>query len=161
MGLITASSVNFDLPHHHMVIGYYIYDNMDKDVADIRDLLVDSETRQPRYAMIEIGGLMAIKGKVILIPWAALTKGGMSRMDINCPEEQIISAPSPHDPLAPKRAEEEFIHSFFHIEPYWWAEEAAEEAGGKEDSGSASSQPPKLDDGSTIENLTLDSGKND
>ncbi|VAX24564.1 hypothetical protein MNBD_NITROSPINAE04-708 [hydrothermal vent metagenome] len=162
MGLVTASGVNFDLPHHNMVIGYYIYDNMDKDIADIRDLLIDKETRQPRYAIIEIGGLLSIKGKVVLIPWSALVKGAMSRMDINIPEEQIMAAPTPLDPLAPTRAEEEFIHSYFNTEPYWESEEEEETARRKEVSDSADApQATTPADDAPITDLTLDSSKND
>mgnify|MGYP000452865701 CR=1 FL=1 len=162
MGLVTASSANFDLPHYNMVIGYYIYDNMDKDVADIRDLLIDKDTRQPRYAIIEIGGLLSIKGKVVLIPWPALVKGAMSRMDINCSEEQIMGAPTPLDPLAPIRAEEEFIHSYFNTEPYWETDKEEEDVRRKEASGSSdSSQAPKTVDDIPVEKLTLENNESD
>jgi len=126
MGLITASSIKFNLRTPHRVVGYYIYDVMDNDVADIRDLLVDEQTREPRYAMIEIGGLMRIKGKKLLIPWAAMEKGGISRMDVRLPEEEVVAAPAPLDPLAPSRAEEEMIHRYFNVDPYWLDEKGHE-----------------------------------
>ncbi len=119
MSLVTASSINFDLHPLHRVIGYYIYDEMDKDIADIRDLLVDEETHVPRYAIIEIGGFLSIRGKKILIPWVALKKGGISRMDINCSEEHIAYTPVPKEELKPTQPEEESIHFHFSVEPYW------------------------------------------
>ncbi len=77
MGLITVSSIKFDLINPHRVMDYYIYDVNERDVADIRDLLIDDETRYLRYAIIEIGRLMRIKGLKLLIPWSALKKGGL------------------------------------------------------------------------------------
>ncbi len=84
-------------------------------------------------------------------------------MDIKCSEEQIIGAPVPLDPLAPKRAEEEFIHSFFNAEPYWWgeAEEEEEEAGQKEASDSTDAPAPKPIDDAPIEDITLESDESD
>lgn len=119
MGLITASSINFDLLPMDRVVGYYIYDEEDKDVADIRDLLIDKKTHKPIYAIIEIGGFLSIAGKKLLIPWTALTKGGISRMNINCASEHITHTPVAHDQLNPTRVEEESIHFHFSLEPYW------------------------------------------
>jgi len=119
MGLITASSVNFDLLPMNRVIGYYIYDEEEKDVTDIRDLLIDEKTHEPRYAVIEVGGFLSIAGKKLLIPWVSLVKGGMSRMDINCSAEHMIYTPLAHDQLNPTRVEEESIHRHFNAEPYW------------------------------------------
>ena len=152
MGLVTASSVKFDLKTSARVIGYYIYDIMDNDVADIRDLLVDERTHEPRYAVIEIGGLMGISGKKVLIPWGALTKGGISRMDIYCPAEQIMAAPSCLKPMAPTRAEEESIHSFFNVNPYWLTEREGED----EITDKANPPPPAPADNGDIADLEIE-----
>ncbi len=148
MGLITASSINFDLLPPNRVIGYYIYDEEEKDVTDIRDLLVDDKTHEPRYAIIEIGGFLSIAGKKLLIPWVSLVKGGMSRMDINCSAEHMAYTPLAHDQLNPTREEEESIHFHFSAEPYWInePEEKAEPA--------PTTQPP-VDD-TPMENLSME-----
>jgi hypothetical protein len=132
MALVTASSVNFDLAQQHHVIGYYIYDNMERDVAGIRNLLVDQQTHVPRYAVIEIGGMLSIAGKKLLIPWKALKRGGISRLNIGIPSEQIQSAPLPLSQMAPTRVEEESIHLFFKVEPYWFEELEKDAATGKD-----------------------------
>ncbi len=149
MSLITASSIKYDLLAAYRVVGYYIYDCMDKDVADIRDLLIDDITRVPRYAIIEIGGMMSIKGKKLLIPWGALEKGSMSRMDMKWPLEQIIGAPAPFVAEKPSRAEEESIHSYFGVEPYWLYEKNVTD-------GKTETVTKPLLDGKQIENLVLD-----
>lgn len=156
MGLVTASSTNYDLPPMTMVIGYYIYDIMEKDVADIRDLLVDEKTRKPRYAVIEVGGLMSIRGKIILIPWTLLAKGGISRLDINCPEEQIFAAPTALEALAPNRVEEESIHRYFNAEPYWESEPAEAETEEEESPDSEPKPPAKPVDDKPLEDLSLE-----
>ncbi len=119
MGLVTASSINYDLLPAFRVKGYYLYDEEENEVAEIRDILVDSHTRKPRYVAIEIGGFLAIEGKKLLIPWNSLKKGGLSRLDINHSQEHILLAPIALDQINPTREEEERIHSHFDVEPYW------------------------------------------
>ncbi|MGK7345248.1 MAG: PRC-barrel domain-containing protein [Candidatus Nitrospinota bacterium M3_3B_026] len=126
MGLVTASSVNYDLSPQDRVIGYYVYDSMERDVAGVRDLLVDEDTHKPRYAIIEVGGFLSIRGKRVLLPWSALVKAGMSRLDINCSLEHIAAAPMVMDPYNPTVAEEESLSRHFNAEPYWEAGEETE-----------------------------------
>lgn len=130
MSLVTASSLNWDLIPAFRVVGYYVYDSMDKDITSVRELLVDPETRRPRYALIEVGGFLSIRGKKILIPWGALRRGGMSRLDVNNIAENVLAAPTPMDPLRPTRAEEESIHRHFNVEFYWLEDAPAKKMGG-------------------------------
>lgn len=123
MGLITASSINFDILPEYRVKGFYLYDEFETEICNIRDILVDEETRKPRYIIVEVGGLLSIKGKRTLIPWRMLIKRGMSRLDIQRSLEDVMMAPSPDDPDAPTRVEEGRVHSYFFIEPYWNVEE--------------------------------------
>lgn len=119
MSLVTASSINYNLLPAFRVKGYFLYDEEENEVAEIRDILVDSNTRKPRYVTIEIGGFLAIEGKKMLIPWNSLKKGGLSRLDINCHQEHIMLAPIALDQTNPTHEEEESIHNHFHVEPYW------------------------------------------
>ncbi|MBI4667215.1 MAG: PRC-barrel domain-containing protein [Nitrospinae bacterium] len=154
MGLVTASSINFDMAPAYRVMGYYVYDDMDKDITSIRELLVDEATHRPRYVIIEVGGFLSIMGKKILIPWSALAKGGMSRLNVNCSMEQVLAAPSPHTPLSPTQVEEEGIHRHFNVEPYWFEESPDE----KPISGSAGEvEKPEAPGGdSAISGLSLE-----
>jgi len=140
MGLVTASSLNWNLIPAFRVIGYYIYDSMDKDIASVSDLLVDPDTRRPRYALIEVGGFLSIRGKKILIPWGALKRGGMSRLNVNNIMENALAAPSPINPLNPTRAEEESIHRHFNVEFYWLEDESAKKMGGSGKMGAGESK---------------------
>ncbi len=140
MSLITASSINWDLIPAFRVIGYYIYDSMDKDIASVRELLIDPETRRPRYAVIEVGGFLSIRGKKILIPWGALTRGGMSRLNVNNIMENVLAAPSPMDPLNPTREEEESVHRHFNTEFYWLEDEPMKKMGGSGKTGAGESK---------------------
>ncbi|VAX24024.1 hypothetical protein MNBD_NITROSPINAE02-2216 [hydrothermal vent metagenome] len=127
MSLVTASSINYNLLPVFRVKGYYLYDEEENEVAEIRDILVDSHTRKPRYVTIEVGGFLAIEGKKLLIPWNSLKKAGLSRLDINCSQEQIMLSPVALDQTNPTREEEESIHNHFHVEPYWINEPSEEE----------------------------------
>jgi sporulation protein YlmC with PRC-barrel domain len=140
MGLVTASSLNWNLIPAFRVIGYYIYDSMDKDIASVSDLLVDSETKRPRYALIEVGGFLSIRGKKILIPWGALRRGGMSRLNVNNIMENVLAAPTPMNPLNPTRVEEESIHRHFNAEFYWLEDEPVRKMGGSGKMGSGESK---------------------
>ncbi|MBI5814162.1 MAG: PRC-barrel domain-containing protein [Nitrospinae bacterium] len=154
MELVTASSINYDLAPHHRVVGYYIYDVVDKDITDVRDLLVDRQTRKPRYAVIEIGGFLAIRGKKILIPWGALKKGGMSRLNVNREAEHVMAAPAPHVIDMPTRVEEENVHRHFGVDPYWWGEEEDEEKEIKPEE--PASRPQAAPEGEPIGDLKLE-----
>lgn len=136
MSLVTASSINWDLIPAFRVAGYYVYDSMDKDIANIRELLVDSETRRPRYVLIEVGGFLSIRGKKILIPWGALRRGGMSRLNVNNLMENVLAAPTPMNPLNPTLVEEESIHRHFNVEFYWLEDGPARKMGGSGKMGS-------------------------
>lgn len=119
MALVSIRQKEIDLISSYRVRGYYLYDENETEVASVKDLLVDEELGMPRYVLIEIGGLLAIAGRQILIPWGALRKGGMSRLNVRKNMEEIILAPTATDPLAPTQAEEESIHRYFDTEPYW------------------------------------------
>ncbi len=149
MGIILASDINHDLIEPYRVKGYYIYDENDKDVAQVQDLLIDEETHEPRYAVLEVGGFLSIKGRKVLIPWAALRRGGISRLDINCPAEQIFASSPLLDPLAPTRPEEESLHRYYSAEPYWLSESTL----------SANAEPkekPAENETENIENLSME-----
>jgi hypothetical protein len=140
MSLVTASSINWDLIPPFRVAGYYVYDTMDKDIASVRELLVDSETRRPRYVLIEVGGFLSIRGKKILIPWGALRRGGMSRLNVNNIMENVLAAPTPMNPLNPTLVEEESIHRHFNVEFYWLEDEPTRKMGGSGKMGSGESK---------------------
>lgn len=128
MTLIRASAINNDLAPHYRVVGYYLADDQEREVAGVRDMLVDRESRVPRYLMIEIGGLMGIRGRQLLIPWSVVVRGGVSRLDIRWPLEHILVAPAPFVPDEPTLPEEEAIHRHFAAEFYWASEPTAESA---------------------------------
>ena len=126
MGLITLSNATFDLGSDERVIGYYLYDEFENEICDIRDLLLDEETHKPRYVIIEVGGLLSIKGKRVIIPWRLLRRRGVSRLDIARSEEDVLMSPAPNDAEKPTREEEKSVHNYFNIEPYWLTEEDEE-----------------------------------
>ncbi len=119
MALVSIRQKEIDLISSYRVRGYYLYDENETEVASVKDIIVDEELKIPRYVLIEIGGLLSISGRQILIPWGALRKGGMSRLNVRKNMEEIIAAPIASDPLAPSRVEEESIHRYFNTEPYW------------------------------------------
>jgi hypothetical protein len=119
MALVSIRQKEIDLISSYRVRGYYLYDENETEVASVKDLLIDEELKIPRYVLIEVGGLLAISGRRILIPWGALRKGGMSRLNVRKNIEEIIAAPVAADPSAPTQVEEESIHRYFDIEPYW------------------------------------------
>jgi hypothetical protein len=120
MGLVTASSIGFDLAPQYRVKGYFLYDEHEQEIASVRDILVDEEIKVPRYLVIEVGGLMGIQGKMILIPWNAVTVGGMSRLDFPRSLDDVMGAPlAEGGTVIPSYGEEENIHSYFRVEPYW------------------------------------------
>lgn len=151
MGLTTASALNNDLRPQDRVVGYYLYDDQEREVSAVRDLVVDRRTRRPRYLVIEIGGLMGVAGIRLLIPWGAVVKGGVSRLNIRWPAEHVLAAPTPTEPTLPTEAEEESIHHHFGLVPYWIDETEDEIVGGAE-----TASLPEPSDIDVPSNLTLE-----
>ncbi len=126
MNGIRAFKKAIELSFEWRLAGYNVIDIEGNTIAPVLDLLCEEDGHKPRYLMAEIGGLMGIQGKVVLLPVGMLTRAGSGQVIANSTREQIQQAELLDDPDNPNRREEEKIFIHYGLRPYWEVEEAVE-----------------------------------
>lgn len=117
--MIRAFKNEVALPFEWRIRRFDIIDSTGKTVAPVLDLLWDPDAREVRYVMVEIGGLMSIKGKRLLIPASLLIRVGSGQVQTLVPQENLVGVPAPEDVEQPTRVEEEAVFTYFKTTPYW------------------------------------------
>ncbi len=117
--MIRAFKNEVDLPFEWRIRRFDVIDTTGKTVAPVLDILWDAEAREVRYVMVEIGGLLSITGKRLLIPASLFIRVGSGQMQALVPLEILAGCPVPEDAGQPTRDEEEAIFSYFETVPYW------------------------------------------
>ncbi|MBI5636632.1 MAG: PRC-barrel domain-containing protein [Nitrospinae bacterium] len=117
--MIRAFKTEVNLPFEWRIRRFDVIDSTGKTVAPVLDLLYDPEAREVRYVMVEIGGLLRIAGKRLLIPASLFIRAGSGQVQALLPQEILIGSPMPEDAEQPTRGEEEAIFSYFETAPYW------------------------------------------
>lgn len=117
--MIRAFKSDVALPFEWRIRRFDVIDSTGKTVAPVLDLLYDPEAREVRYVMVEIGGLLRIAGKRLLIPASLFIRAGSGQVQALVSQEILISSPAPEDAEQPSRGEEEAVFSYFETTPYW------------------------------------------
>ena len=120
---------------HHLsksdrIVGNYLYDRYNEQVARVDAILVQPTTYLPRYIIITIGGFLGVEGKQILIPMEICEVLDIGKVKANWSKESLKDAPSAVNTRQVTMAEEERILSYFDFEPYWKALPSAKKAKG-------------------------------
>jgi len=119
MNWVRAFKNKVALPFEWRLWGYEIIDSQEKFVAPVLDLLVEKETGRVRYILAEIGGLLSIKGRMVVIPDCILTRAGSGQAVASATLEYIQDSPLIDDPDNITREEEEALYSHYGYKPYW------------------------------------------
>ena len=113
---------------HHLIASYRVEGttvrrpNGDK-IGHIERLMIDKATGQVAYAILGFGGFLGIGTNLLPLPWASLTYDpdlGAYELDID--DAELKCAPSF---MADKdfdwgdRSQEEDLHRYYGIPPYW------------------------------------------
>jgi len=138
MNWTLAFKKNLRLPFEWKLAGYDIIDSEDKFVSRVVDLLCEEETKMVRYLIGEIGGLMGISGKKVLIPASLITRAGSGQVIAAATLEMIQGSPPVDDPENPTSEEESAIFSHYEARPYW--DRFSIEKSGKEEKSSDSTE---------------------
>ncbi len=117
--MIRAFKSDTNLPFEWRIRRFDVIDSTGKTVAPVLDLLYDPEARDVRYVMVEIGGLLRISGKRLLIPASLFIRAGSGQVQVLVSQEMLASSPAPEDAENPTRSEEEAVFSYFETTPYW------------------------------------------
>jgi sporulation protein YlmC with PRC-barrel domain len=102
------------------VIGADVHNKADKDVGDIKDLVVDSRNGRILYAVLSYGGIMGVGDKLFAVPIEAFgTKPDDNKFVLDVTQDQLKNAPGFDDKNWPDMASAEFrdsIHGFYKVE---------------------------------------------
>ncbi|MFQ5432156.1 MAG: PRC-barrel domain-containing protein [Nitrospinota bacterium] len=119
MNWALAFKKNLPLPFEWKLAGYDIIDSEDKFVSRVVELLCEEETKIVRYLIGDIGGLMGISGKKVLVPANLVTRAGSGQVIASTTLEMILDSPPVYDPENPTSEEESAIFSHYEARPYW------------------------------------------
>ena len=119
MNWTLAFKNNLRLPFEWKLAGYNLIDSEDKFVSQVVDLLCEEETGKVQYLVGDIGGLMGISGKKVLVPASLLTRAGSGQVVAATTLEMIMSAPPMDNPENPTRDEESALYLHYEARPYW------------------------------------------
>ncbi len=109
----------FFLGNQDRVVGFFLYDTYNKEVAKVKGLMVDLDYHRPQYLVIELGGFLSTEGKIILFPKELYQPAGLGKVVTDWTRESIQQAPSVENLATLSREEEQLILSYFDIKPYW------------------------------------------
>ena len=123
-------------------------DDQENYVSRVVDLLCEEESGTVRYLLGEIGGVMGIAGKKVLIPAAILTRTGSGQVVASAALENIQDSPAIADVENPSRDEESAIFNHFGLKPYWYHIEEGG-AGEQPEAGSSKERAEGNDEGTT------------
>ena len=76
--------------------GTHVKNLQGEDLGDIEDVLVDPETGQVRFAVLEVGGFLGLGSTKVAVPWSAfqLTKEGTkAKWVLDADKERLKNAP--------------------------------------------------------------------
>ena len=111
---IYVSENTFHLAKKDQIVGSYIYDKFNEAIAKVEALLVEPETHCCRYLIINLGGFLKIRGKIIAIPHEICEAEDLGKIKTTWRKESLLAAPSPINIRCLTPNEDELIQDYFH-----------------------------------------------
>ncbi|CAG9932608.1 PRC-barrel domain-containing protein [Candidatus Nitrotoga arctica] len=76
------------------LIGNDVYNQIEEDLGDIKEIMLDMESGKIVYAVLSYGGILGIGEKLFAVPWGALTLDTPNkRFILNVEKDQLENAP--------------------------------------------------------------------
>ncbi len=76
------------------LIGNDVYNQIEEDLGDIKEIMLDMESGKIVYAVLSYGGILGIGEKLFAVPWGALTLDTTNkRFILNVEKDQLENAP--------------------------------------------------------------------
>jgi sporulation protein YlmC with PRC-barrel domain len=76
------------------LIGNDVYNHLDEDLGDIKEIMLDMSSGQVAYAVLSFGSFLGLGEKLFAVPWSALTLDTVNkRFILNVEKERLKSAP--------------------------------------------------------------------
>jgi sporulation protein YlmC with PRC-barrel domain len=103
------------------LMGEDVYNRMDEDLGDIKEIMLDMQTGQVAYAVLSFGGILGMGNKLFAVPFQALELDTVNkRFILDVSKERLENAPGLANDNSPDMASAEFsntIHSYYGTTP--------------------------------------------
>ncbi len=115
------------LTNKDKIIGCFLYDCFGEEIGKIESLLVDTKSYTLRYCAVTIGGFLSTRGKTLLLPKNIIEPKGVGKVVSPKSITTVRDAPIPYNFEEINRQEEQEIHDYFDLPPYYETEEESPE----------------------------------
>jgi sporulation protein YlmC with PRC-barrel domain len=99
------------------LIGNYVYNEKEEELGNIKEIMLDTQRGNVRYAVLSSGGFLGMGDKLFAVPWSALTLDTENqRFILNVEADDLKNAPGFDKDQWPNMADtawEEGIHSYY------------------------------------------------
>jgi sporulation protein YlmC with PRC-barrel domain len=122
---MASAQRKLDLISSEHVVGAAVHDRSGKEIGEIDHLMIDPETGQTRYAIVNFCGFMCLRKGHHAVPWRALCYDkDARRYTADITSEQLEQAPELDSDSWTDRDWESRIHRHYGAQPYWEIAEA-------------------------------------
>lgn len=111
--LIPVTENVFKLRKTDRVVGFYLYDKFSKSIARIDAVLVDNQTYHCHYMVINLGGFLQVRGKVVVLPVEICETLDLGKVKTEWRKESMLGAPTPGNIMSMTIFEEELIRDYY------------------------------------------------
>lgn len=102
--------------------GNDVYNPAGEDLGDIKEIMLNVNTGQVSYAVLEFGSFLGMGGKLFAVPWNALTLDTENkRFTLDVTKDRLESAPGFDSDSWPDMSDQSWahgIHSYYGTEPH-------------------------------------------
>lgn len=103
------------------LVGSDVYNQHDEDLGDIKEIMLDTQSGNVRYAVLCFGGFLGMGEKLFAVPWSALKLDALNkRFVLNVDKDRLETAPGFDKDNWPDMANQEWtkeIHSYYGTAP--------------------------------------------
>ena len=100
----------------HEVVGYKIY-GVDEKIGKVEDFVLDTDTWQIRYIVVDSKGILASANKLLAASWVRDIVWHERKVVVNIDKKTFESAPKVDESIT--HDDEMAVFSHFNREPYW------------------------------------------
>lgn len=105
------------------LMGEDVYNHLDEDLGDIKEIMIDMRSGRIAYAVLSFGGFLGLGEKLFAVPWNALTLDTVNkRFILKVDKERLKNAPGFDEDNWPDMADQTWssgVHTFYGTKPYY------------------------------------------